>query len=160
MKRLTLLKFIADRRGATALVYGLAIVPMMALVALAIDFGGITAAKTKLDLAADAGALTAAVTAAQAWESGVTTSTTTANSNGVAAGQQRFLAQSGTINNVTVQLPVTVSVSAARRTAASLPSPAPTYTATYTPYLGALVGIKSIPIASTSVVNTPVTAPI
>ena len=42
----------------------------------------------------------------------------------------------------------------------SPPSPAQlTYTATYTPYLGGLVGIKSIPIASTSVVNTPVTAP-
>ena len=80
--------------------------------------------------------------------------------DGIAAGQQRFLAQSGTINNVTVQLPVTVSVSAVTTNGSVTAFTGTlTYTATYTPYLGALVGIKSIPIASTSVVNTPVTAP-
>ncbi len=142
------------------MVYGLAIVPMMMLVALAIDFGGITAAKTKLDLAADAGALTAAVTAAQAWESGAATTTTTADADGVPAGQQRFAAQSGTINNVTVQLPVTVNVSAVTTNGNVTAFTATlTYCATYTPYLGGLVGITSIPLCSTSVVDTPVTAP-
>jgi Flp pilus assembly protein TadG len=155
-----LLRVMADRRGATALVYGLAMVPMTMLVALAIDFAGVTAAKTRLDLAADAGALTAAVTAAQDWESGTTTSTTVADAAGVAAGQQRFLAQAGTTNNVTVQLPVSVTVAAVTSAGnVTAFTGTLTYCATYTPYLGGLVGVKSIPICSTSVVNTPVSAP-
>ena len=160
MQRPPRLKFATDRRGATAMMYGLAFLPMMAIVALAIDFGGIRRGENQAASASNSAGLTAAVTAAQAWESGATTSTTTADANGVAAGQQRFLAQSGTINNVTVQLPVTVSVSAVTTNGnVTAFTGTVTYTATYTPYLGGLVGIKPIPIASTSVVNTPVTAP-
>ncbi len=160
MKRPCLLRFRTDRSGVSALIFAVSCPALMGIVALAVDLAGATAAKTQLDLAADTAALTAGITAAQAWESGTTNSTATADADGVAAGQQRFAAQAGILNNVTVALPLTVIVvptiidNSVTAFTATL-----TYTATYTPYFGKLVGLNSIPISSTSVVNTPVTAP-
>ena len=53
-----------DRNGNVAIVFGFALLPMLGLTALAVDFSRTMAIKTVLDLSADAAAL-AAVTEAQ-----------------------------------------------------------------------------------------------
>lgn len=52
-------RFVADRRGAVALMFGLMILPLFAAIGLAIDFGNIMTSRTKAQTAADAAALQA-----------------------------------------------------------------------------------------------------
>ena len=61
--------FSKDTRGTTAAIIWLSIVPMLGMVALAVDFSAVMTAKTKLDMAADAALFTATTTAAQLYQS-------------------------------------------------------------------------------------------
>ena len=94
-------RFRSDRRGASAMIFGLAAVPLMAAVALGIDFAGVTAANIKLKSAADAGLLAAVTTAANA----VVTNPNSYLSIGKTAGMQRFLAQAGQIISTATPIP-------------------------------------------------------
>jgi Flp pilus assembly protein TadG len=85
-------------RGNISLMMALSAVPMIGMVALAIDFGQTTMVKAKLDLAADSAALLAATAASNAWKNG----DTNAAQEGIAAGQARFQAQTGNQSDLSV----------------------------------------------------------
>ncbi|MCJ2084073.1 pilus assembly protein TadG-related protein [Methylobacterium sp. J-090] len=53
----------ASRRGSIPLLFGLSLIPLIGMIGLAVDYGIATTNKTKLDLAADAAAIAAVVTA-------------------------------------------------------------------------------------------------
>ena len=53
------LRFRADRRGSIALVFSLALLPLIGVVGVAVDFGAIGMLKSKMQAAADTGALQA-----------------------------------------------------------------------------------------------------
>lgn len=90
MQRPQRLRLRGDRRGAIAVVFALAALAFLMIVGLAIDFAGSVAAKTNLEMAADAGVF-AGVTSA------VTLLATDPDflAKGQAAGNQRFVAQAG-----------------------------------------------------------------
>jgi len=86
-------------RAANVLILtALAAVPLMGMVALAIDFGQMTVVKSKLDLAADSAALLVATAASNAWKAG----DSNAVQEAIAAGQARFQAQSANQTNVVI----------------------------------------------------------
>src|SRR5215208_1618933 len=51
-------RFRDDRRGTTAVLFGLSVIPVMAIVGSAVDYGRASAARTELQRAVDAAALT------------------------------------------------------------------------------------------------------
>ena len=51
-------RFLDDRRGTTAVLFGLSVIPVMAIVGSAVDYGRASAARTELQRAVDAAALT------------------------------------------------------------------------------------------------------
>jgi Flp pilus assembly protein TadG len=147
-------RFRTDRAGVTAMVFALASMAMILAVALAIDFGGAASAKTKLDLAADSAAMAAATTASQMY---ITGGSTTAQIQDAAttAGQNRFVAEFGSIGNVaTPPLPSVTITQNANTFTASLND-----TATYTPYFAQLLGVSTVPLSATSTVSVALTAP-
>jgi Flp pilus assembly protein TadG len=83
--------FGAARKGAVALLFATAIIPILGLVGLAVDYGIWNEAYSSLSLAASAAALNAAKVAASAKAQ----SDTNYNSEGVTAGKQWFLAELG-----------------------------------------------------------------
>src|SRR3954469_25623447 len=90
-----------DRRGATAVIFALSIFPLVAMIAVAVDFGTAVSAKARLDLAADAGVMAGVMAAAN------DLGTNPANylTVGAAAAKKRFLAQAGTIGSVSQGTP-------------------------------------------------------
>ena len=95
------LRFRRDRKGASAMIFGLAAVPLMVAMALGIDLAGVTAAKIKLEFAADAGLLAGVTTAANA----VIADPDTYLTIGQTAGLQRFLAQAGQVISASTPVP-------------------------------------------------------
>src|SRR6476620_8465753 len=93
-------RFTADRAGAAAVVLAIAFPAMMLIVAVAIDFAGLISAKTKLDLEADSSAMSAATTASQMYVAGGSTLDQKIKAAATIAGQNRFVAEFGTIANV------------------------------------------------------------
>jgi Flp pilus assembly protein TadG len=88
-------------KGAVAMMFGIAAIPLLLLVGLAVDFAFVSQARAQLDLAADTAALTAAKTAGQAFVANIPGAPTPI-SQGEAAGLAWFNAQVGTIPNATV----------------------------------------------------------
>jgi Flp pilus assembly protein TadG len=132
---------LGDRRGATALAFGLAALPLIAIVALAIDFGGASSAKARLDLAADAGALATVMSASNVFA----TNPLAPLDPAIADGQKRFNAQAGRIGGVVVQ-PVQVQVTRDGTTFTAAVS----YNATFATAFAGVVGASSIPIGGTA----------
>jgi Flp pilus assembly protein TadG len=149
-------RFGTDRAGATAVVFGLSAMAMMLIVAIAIDFAGVVAAKTKLELAADTAAMTAATTASQMYITGGST-TDQIQAAATTAGQNRFVAAFGGVNNVTTPALPTVTISQDPNTNAF--SALLTDSATYTPYFAKLLGVNAVPLSATSTVSVALTAP-
>jgi Flp pilus assembly protein TadG len=79
------------RAGNILIMVALTAVPLIGMVALAIDFGQTSLVKGKLDLAADEAALLATTAASNAWKAGDMNAVTEA----IAAAQARFRAQTG-----------------------------------------------------------------
>jgi Flp pilus assembly protein TadG len=145
------LRFRKDRVGATAIILGLAIPVLIGGVGLAIDLAGVLAAKTKLEMGADAGALAGTMTSTNA----IRTDPNNYIADGVAAGEARFTAQIGTI--ATVSSPVgTVTVT--RPNIYTLVGTT-TWSATYNTFFGKLFGVTSWPISGISAVTTQIPAP-
>ncbi len=130
-----------NRRGNVALLTALVAMPLAALVGLAIDFGGATLARARLDSAADAAALLATTVASNAAQAGSSNPTGTAQS----AALQRFNAQAGTQQNVTLS-PVAIAVTRS----GALFTASVTYTGVYQTYLGPLVGVSQIQLHGAS----------
>jgi Flp pilus assembly protein TadG len=109
MKHILLRRFSRARRGAVAMIFCLALVPLVFLVALAIDYSFFAEARSQVQLAADA-AVTHAVRAAAGTYSleevtqkiSSTTATTDAIAAGETAGQNWFAAQLGQLPTATV----------------------------------------------------------
>jgi Flp pilus assembly protein TadG len=79
------------RRGNILLLVALAAVPLMGVVALAVDFGQISLVKSGLELAADSAALLATTAASNAWKAGDVNAVPEA----IAAAKARFVSQTG-----------------------------------------------------------------
>jgi len=125
----------ADRRGGMAITMTFAMMAALGIAALAVDGASAMAAHARLDLAADAGALTALRSAAAAYALDSKTDLTLAE----IAGQQRFMAQAGGIAGVSVPA-ATVHV---QRDGLQFTADV-TYVATYVTQLaGALHGISA-----------------
>jgi Flp pilus assembly protein TadG len=97
-----------DRRGAVAMIAALALVPLVLIVGLAIDYSFFVEARSQVQLAADAAAAHAVRAAAgtYALETAAGTATATANTDAVAAGNiagaNWFQAQLGQMPTATV----------------------------------------------------------
>ncbi|CAH2602030.1 Pilus assembly protein [Rhodovastum atsumiense] len=122
-----------DRKGAVAIIFGLAVVTILLFVALAISFSGVIYARARLDTAADAAVLTTVMSAKETYEKNPFVSDfPTARQDGT----NRFLAQSGSIPYVSNIVPqVSVSQTDGKFTATV------TYSADYTLPLGGILGI-------------------
>jgi len=81
------------RRGAVSLIFATALIPMLMLIGLAIDYGIYNEAESQLDMAADAAAIHAARIASELLQRKVAEQT--AIKDGEKAGQEWFLAQLG-----------------------------------------------------------------
>jgi Flp pilus assembly protein TadG len=130
-----------NRRGATALLFGLAALPLIAIVALAVDFGAAASAKAKLDLAADASALTTVMSASNVYANNPLAVLTPAISD----GRDRFRAQIGSINGVTLQ-PIDVQVTRDGSKFTSVVS----YAAQYATSFAGIIGSATIPISGSA----------
>ena len=135
------------RQGNVALMTALLAVPLTALVALAIDFGNVAAARARLDAAADAAALLATTVASNQYQAGGPNVVATAQT---AAGQ-RFTAMAGVQPNVVLS-PVVVMVTQS----GSVFTASVTYLGAYQTYLANVVGIGSIGLRGVSVSNLSV----
>lgn len=140
----------SDRRGISAMVFGLAAVPMMVVVALGIDFAGVTAAKIKLESAADAGLLAAVTTAANS----VVASPSTYLTIGKTAGMQRFMAQAGHVISSSTPIPVLNVTRSGNNVVGTM-----TWSTTYNTLLGSVIGVTSWPISGIAKASVPVAAP-
>ena len=90
-----------DRRGGVAIIFALCALPIVTVVALAVDFSFYVQARSQLNLAADAAAMHAVRAASQAYSLGYTTAAAE-QAVGVAAGQQWFDAQLGTLSSASI----------------------------------------------------------
>jgi Flp pilus assembly protein TadG len=90
-----------DKRGVIAIIFVLLLVPLIMIVALAIDFSFYIVAQAQLNLAADAAAMHAVRVASQYYADNTTT-VAAAEAQGVTAGQQWFNAQLGGLGVATV----------------------------------------------------------
>jgi Flp pilus assembly protein TadG len=90
-----------DRRGVVAIFFALALVPIIVVVALAVDVSFYVQAGSQLNLAADAAAMHAVRVASQAYSQGQTT-LAAAEAAGTQAGQQWFAAQLGSLTTASV----------------------------------------------------------
>lgn len=104
-----------DRRGGVAVILGLSLVPILLLVALAVDFASVLSARSRADLAADAAALAAVTSAANEYAVNPRTDFTASRN----AGLGRFGAQLGSLPGLQVsapQLSIAYDAAAARFT--------------------------------------------
>ncbi len=129
------------RRANVALLTALLALPMTALFGLAIDFGNAALARARLDAAADTAALLATTVASNQALAGAATPVATAQT----AAVQRFKAEAGAQQNVTLG-PVAVSVA----NSGSLFTANVTYQGTYQTYFGGLVGVGQISLTGAS----------
>jgi len=137
-----------DRKGAVAMLFGLAAIPLLLLVGLAVDFGFIAQTRAQLDLAADTAALTAAQSAGAAFVAN-NPNVATPSVQGIAAGTAWFTAQVGTIPDVVKSSSnpsVTVNVVPSGNSFTSTV----TYTANVTTIFHQFFGITSVPISNTA----------
>ncbi|WP_158747597.1 pilus assembly protein TadG-related protein [Acidisphaera sp. L21] len=130
-----------DRRGNVAIVTALIAVPLIGFAALAVDVGAATSAHATLDAAADSAALLATTVASNQYQAGSSTAVATAT----AAAKSRFVAQAGTISSVVFGTPVITVTQTGTQFTSNV-----TYSAVYTTALGAVVGMKTIPLSGVS----------
>src|SRR5579862_1763312 len=114
MLRFYVRRFIRDRRGSTAMIFGLSLVPMVFLTGMALDFTFAAQKRTRLNAAADAAAL-AAVTPymmTQSNSAALTAATNMWNATIANLGATTVNTPSITISNAGLVRTVTVSYTA------------------------------------------------
>lgn len=126
--------FASDRRGNIAVIFALALVPLLSFVGAAIDYSMAARAKAKLTSALDTAVLVATA------KSEITKSTSTAQSDALNTftGQMSALGMSSSSVNINVVDSVTT------RTASG------TATATVTTYFMGIIGYKTLGISASS----------
>lgn len=127
-----------DRGGVVAVLAALMIVPLLALIALAIDFASVADAKAKLTVAADAAALGAVMKASQDAGMNPNASMVPAQNSGV----QQFKAQIGAVTSVTLD---TVAVAIARDS--STFTATVTYSGSYSSFFGSLMSAANLNVS-------------
>jgi Flp pilus assembly protein TadG len=140
----SVLRLVRDHRAATAVAFALTITPIIGFVALAFDVGSAVWARSQLDLAADAAALTAATTGAKDFAANPNTSLQPAQN----AGTQRFNAQAGAIPGVTLSS-LSVGVT---RTGGDIKAVV-SYNATYSTRFAGLFGFPTLPASGSAAVS-------
>lgn len=135
-------------RGSVGLLFGLALLPLIMLIGLAIDYAFYSKAQAQLNLAADAAAMHAVRVASQAYGNGLTTVQAGVDA-GQTAGQQWFYAQLGSLPRVSMptsglSVVVTYTASPGGFTAQV------TYNATLTTFFGRLFNTLTWPITGTA----------
>ena len=133
------------RAGNILILVALAAVPLIGVVALAIDFGRTSLVKGKLDLAADEAALLAATAASNAFKVG----DVNAVAEAIAAAKARFLAQTDYLTSNPSMANGTV-VNVGLTQTGGLFNANVTYTAQTPTTFAWVVGIKTLPIAGQS----------
>lgn len=142
-------RFWRDRRGVTAIMFALSLAPIIALLGLGIDAGTAISAISQLDLAADAAVVAGVTAAANDYGANPSTYLTL----GQQAGTQLFTAQAGLISTVTTP----VSTVTLTKTGSNVQGTV-TWSATYTPRFGKMLGITSWPLSGTSGASSPIGA--
>jgi hypothetical protein len=103
------------RKATVSLIFAIALIPMLMMVGLAVDFGFYTEARSQLDLAADSSALHAARVALQVYENETKAnsqaSTADALNKGQTAGTAWFSAQLGNVPQAQYSITPTVQLS-------------------------------------------------
>jgi Flp pilus assembly protein TadG len=143
-----------DRRGNVAITFALAIIPMIALMGLGLDYYRKLSNKARLDAAADAAAL-AAISAAQSYVNNNTSQSGTALTNGaIAAGQAQgvlaFNANAGTSENAVSLDASSPSVVLTRVKGTQTFNAAVTYSAKMPASFGGLVGVNTLNVGGSS----------
>jgi Flp pilus assembly protein TadG len=118
---------VESRRGAVAVIFATALVPISMLTGTVIDYGFALQAKAELDVAADAAALAGVRTAAAGYAAGQTQSVYLAE--GTAAANQWWAAQAGTITQLQSST-MTPNVSNSATVGSTYYAATPTFTAT------------------------------
>jgi Flp pilus assembly protein TadG len=143
-------RFRSDRSGVSAILFGLAAVPLMVAVALGIDFAGVTAAKIKLESAADAGLLAGVTTAASSAVANPDTYLTI----GRTAGMQRFLAQAGKVISASTPSPALTLTTSNGKIVGTM-----SWSTTYNTFLGSVIGVPTWPISGLATASIPIGVP-
>jgi Flp pilus assembly protein TadG len=129
------------RAGNILILVALAAVPLIGMVALAVDFGRASLVKGKLDLAADEAALLATTAASNGWKEG----NVNALAEAIAAAQARFRAQTTSQSAVAIG-PLNVALTRV----GGLFNVTVSYTAQTTTTFAQVVGIATLPISGQS----------
>lgn len=129
-----LARFVCDRRGNIAVIFALALVPLLSFVGAAVDYSLAARAKTKLAAALDTAVLVATA------KSEITKSASAAQSDALNAFAGQMSAQGLTTNSVSIN----VSDSVTTRTATGAA------TTVVTTYFMGLVGYKTLGVSATS----------
>ena len=130
-----------DRRAATAVLFAIGALPIVGMMALAVDVGSAVWARGKLALAADSAALAAVMAGANAFAQNPNASLQPAQ----LAGTQRYAAQAGAIPSVVLGA-TSVSVT---RTGGTIAATV-TYSASYTTHFAKVLGFTRIALGGTT----------
>ncbi|MEO8715984.1 MAG: pilus assembly protein TadG-related protein [Acetobacteraceae bacterium] len=144
------MRWLTERRAATAVVFALTVTPILGFVALAFDVGSVVWARSQLDLAADAAALSAVITGANGFAADPASWVPDPAQK---AGVQRFDAQAGRLPGVSVTV-LDVGVTRNGGTISAMVS----YQATYKTEFAGLLGFPTLPAsgsATASRTNSP-----
>lgn len=125
------------RGGNVAMMFGLSALPIIGVIGLAIDYGGVTSAKSRLDVALDAASLLATTFVSNAVSNGQPNATSQAQDLAIA----RFEAQAGTVPWVTIN-----SVTANVSNIGGVFTAKIAYQATYQISFGQIFGTPTIPL--------------
>jgi Flp pilus assembly protein TadG len=144
-------RFVRDRRGAIAIIFGISLVPMAMLVALSIDFSFYVQARAQISLAADAAATHAIRAATETYTAEINqspplssaTAIADADAAGETAGAAWFWAQLGTLPTARITGSNNPDVKVQSNTNLSPTNPAGftatvAYTGTYPPFFDPL----------------------
>ncbi len=144
-----------DRRGNVAVLFGLAALPLIGVVGLAIDYGFMLSVKARLDLAADAGAIAGAAGANTYFTAytGAGDPTSAAAAAGQAQATAQFNSNKGALPANGTLTAVASSVSRSNSTITSTMS----YSLTMPSLFMAVLGTKTVTVAgaSTATVTLP-----
>lgn len=137
---------VASRRGSIPVLFGLSLIPIIGMIGLGVDYGIATSNKTKLDMAADAAAIAAVVTAKAYISSNA--GQTNVSANALAAGTTKAVnAFNANMGNITFGQ-VTLATPQVSRNAQTLTAVV-SYSATVKNTIGPIFGTPTTLIQNT-----------
>jgi Flp pilus assembly protein TadG len=131
--------FRRDRHAAVAVITGLSVLPLLGLIAAAVDFGTLTTDQSTLNQALDSATLLAATSASNALGGGASAASATSTAQTLAVA--RFTAQISNLSSATVSnVTATVTISGANVTAKM------NFTANYPTSMMQVFGVNNVPL--------------